>query len=57
MGRAAEVLVEERRDGLWRGYSSEYIRYSLRGSARRGELVQAVADEVAGDGVTGRVKE
>ena len=57
VGRAAEVLVEERRDGLWRGYSSEYIRYLLRGSARRGELVQAVADEVAGDGVTGRVKE
>ena len=40
VGRAAEVLVEERRDGLWRGYSSEYVRYSLRGSARRGELVQ-----------------
>ena len=37
LGRLAEVLVEERRDGLWRGYSSEYIRYSLRGTARRGE--------------------
>jgi threonylcarbamoyladenosine tRNA methylthiotransferase MtaB len=57
LGREAEVLVEERRDGLWRGYSSEYIRYALRGPARRGELVTAVADEVAGDGVTGVVKE
>ncbi len=57
VGRAAEVLVEERRDGLWRGYSSEYIRYSLRGPARRGELVRAVADGVAEDGVTGRVRE
>ena len=57
LGREAEVLVEERRDGLWRGYSSEYIRYALRGPARRGELVTAVADEVAGDGVTGAVKE
>ncbi len=57
VGRAAEVLVEERRDGLWRGYSSEYVRYSLRGSARRGELVCAVADEVTGDGVIGSVKE
>jgi hypothetical protein len=47
------VLVEERRDGLWRGYSSGYIRYALRGSARRGELVTAVADELAGDGVCG----
>jgi threonylcarbamoyladenosine tRNA methylthiotransferase MtaB len=57
VGREAEVLVEERRDGLWRGYSSEYIRYALRGRARRGELVTAIGDEVAGDGVTGAVKE
>ncbi len=57
IGRVAEVLVEERRDGLWRGYSSEYVRYSLRGDARRGELVRAVADEVSGDGVIGRVEE
>ena len=57
LGREAEVLVEERRDGFWRGYSSEYVRYSLRGDARRGELVRAVADEVTGDGVSGRVKE
>ena len=46
LGREAEVLVEERRDGLWRGYSSEYVRYSLRGDARRGELVRAVADGI-----------
>ena len=57
VGRVAEVLVEERRDGLWRGYSSEYIRYALRGTARRGELVRVVADEVTGDGVSGGVKE
>ena len=57
LGREAEVLVEERRDGLWRGYSSEYVRYSLRGDARRGELVRAVADEVTGDGVSGRIEE
>jgi threonylcarbamoyladenosine tRNA methylthiotransferase MtaB len=57
LGREADVLVEERRDGLWRGYSSEYVRYSLRGDARRGELVRAVADEVTADGVSGSVKE
>jgi threonylcarbamoyladenosine tRNA methylthiotransferase MtaB len=57
LGREAQVLVEERRDGLWRGYSSEYIRYVLRGPARRGELVTAVADELAGDGVAGEIKE
>ena len=55
LGREAEVLIEERRDGLWRGYSSEYVRFSLRGDARRGELVRAVADEATADGVTGRV--
>jgi threonylcarbamoyladenosine tRNA methylthiotransferase MtaB len=55
LGRRAEVLVEERRDGLWKGYSSDYIRYALRGRARRGELVRAVADELTGDGVTGGV--
>ena len=57
IGREAEVLVEERRDGVWRGYSSEYVRYSLRGDARRGELVRAVADGLTGDGVTGRIEE
>jgi len=57
LGRDAEVLVEERRGGLWRGYSSEYVRYSLRGDARRGELVRAVADAVTRDGVSGSVEE
>ncbi len=57
LGREAEVLVEERRDGLWKGYSSEYVRYSLRGHARRGDLVRAVADQITDDGVAGSVKE
>jgi threonylcarbamoyladenosine tRNA methylthiotransferase MtaB len=55
VGREAEVLVEERRDGLWRGYSSEYIRCALRGPAKRGELVTAVADGLSDDGVTGEI--
>lgn len=57
LGRRAEVLVEERRDGLWNGYSSDYIRYSLRGAAQRGELVGAVADTVVSGGVAGSVEE
>jgi tRNA A37 methylthiotransferase MiaB len=57
LGRPAEVLIEDRRDGLWRGYSSEYVYYSLRGSARRGELVHAVAEHEHKDGVMGTVKE
>ena len=42
LGREAEVLVENRRDGLRRGYSSEYIPYYLRDEARPGTLVRAV---------------
>ena len=55
LGRLAEVLVEERRDGLWRGYSSEYIRYYLDGAASPGTLVCAVACEEHEDGVKGRI--
>jgi threonylcarbamoyladenosine tRNA methylthiotransferase MtaB len=55
LGRVAEVLVEERRDGLWRGYSSEYIRYYLDGAARPGSLIRVVADEECEDGVKGRI--
>jgi len=55
LGRLAEVLVEERRDGLWRGYSSEYIRYYLDGAASPGTLVRAVACEEHEDGVKGRI--
>ena len=51
----AEVLVEERRDGLWRGYSSQYIRYYLDGAASPGTLVRAVGSEEHEDGLKGRV--
>ena len=56
VGRPAEVLVEDQRDGLWRGYSSQYVRYHVRGEARPGVLVRAVALEPFGDGVLGRVE-
>jgi threonylcarbamoyladenosine tRNA methylthiotransferase MtaB len=55
LGRPAEVLVEERRDGLWRGYSSEYIRYYLDGAASPGSLVRAVACAEHEDGVKGHI--
>ncbi len=57
LGRPAEVLVEDRRDGLWRGYSSEYIRYYLDGAAGPGKLVEAQAHREHRDGVMGTVKE
>jgi len=55
LGRPAEVLVEERREGLWRGYSSEYIRHYLDGVASPGTLVPAVAYEEYEDGVKGHI--
>ena len=51
--RPAQVLVEEYRDGEWRGYSSTYVRYYLRGPAARGRLVEAVAETLHRDGVKG----
>jgi threonylcarbamoyladenosine tRNA methylthiotransferase MtaB len=57
LGREAEVLVENRRDGLRRGYSSEYIPYYLRDEARPGTLVRAVGLREHKDGVLGIVKE
>jgi threonylcarbamoyladenosine tRNA methylthiotransferase MtaB len=41
VGTTAEVLLEDRRDGTWRGYSSEYVRCRVKGSGRRGALVRA----------------
>lgn len=49
------MLVEERRDGLWWGYSSEYVRYALRGEARPGRLVATVGDGLLRDAVTGAI--
>ena len=40
---------------LWRGYSSQYIRYYLDGAASPGSLVRTVADEEYEDGVKGRI--
>ncbi len=57
LGRPAHVLLEERHEGFWRGYSSEYIPYYLEGRARRGELVRAVAQREHKDGVAGLLEE
>jgi threonylcarbamoyladenosine tRNA methylthiotransferase MtaB len=39
VGRRLDVLVEDRREALWRGYSSEYVRCRVQGAARRGTIV------------------
>ena len=55
LGAPAKVLVEEYRDGSWRGYSATYVRYYLQGDAARGRMVDAVAEAVYRDGVQGRI--
>jgi threonylcarbamoyladenosine tRNA methylthiotransferase MtaB len=55
LGAPARVLVEEERDGVWRGYSSTYVRYYLRGDAVRGRMVDAVGDSLYRDGVRGQI--
>jgi threonylcarbamoyladenosine tRNA methylthiotransferase MtaB len=55
IGRRAHVLIEDRHGGLFRGYSSEYIRYYVSGAARPGQLVGAVADAEHRDGVRGQI--
>lgn len=57
LGRRAEVLVEDRRDGLARGYSSEYMRYYVSGSARPGAMIGVVATQEYRDGVAGEPAE
>ena len=49
------MLVEDRRDGLLRGYSSEYIRYHLDAEAKPGTMVRGVAREDYKDGVRGTI--
>jgi len=50
VGRRLDVLVEDRREGLWRGYSSEYVRCRVQGAARRGTIVGVTAGRaVAGE--------
>ncbi len=55
LGARAEVVLEEFRDGLWRGYSSGYVRYYLAGEGEPGRLAAAVADEPFADGVKGHI--
>jgi threonylcarbamoyladenosine tRNA methylthiotransferase MtaB len=55
LGQPADILLEDWRDGFWRGYSSHYVRYYLEGDGGRGELVRAVGEETFADGLRGRI--
>jgi threonylcarbamoyladenosine tRNA methylthiotransferase MtaB len=43
LGRRLDVVVEDRRDGLCRGYSSEYVRCYIEASIPPGALVRVTA--------------
>jgi threonylcarbamoyladenosine tRNA methylthiotransferase MtaB len=55
VGTQAEVLVEDRGGGLWRGYTSRYTRCYFGGDARPGTLARVVVQEIFEDGVLGVV--
>ena len=58
LGREAEILVEERRDGLWKGYSSEYVHDTRCGVTHGVATWCAPSPRVCtDDGVAGSVKE
>jgi threonylcarbamoyladenosine tRNA methylthiotransferase MtaB len=57
LGRPLRVMVEDRVDGLWRGYSSEYTRCYLEGAAVPGRMVDAVASAEYRDGIRGTIAE
>jgi threonylcarbamoyladenosine tRNA methylthiotransferase MtaB len=55
IGTEAEVLVEDRVGGLWRGYTSKYTRCYFGGKAHPGMLARVVAMEIFEDGLRGVV--
>ena len=55
IGRDAPVLVEERLDGRWLGYTPEYIQVTLPDcpACRQGQVVASRLTAVTADGMTG----
>lgn len=55
IGRDAPVLVEERLDGRWLGYTPEYIQVTLPDcpACRQGQVVVSRLTAVTADGMTG----
>jgi threonylcarbamoyladenosine tRNA methylthiotransferase MtaB len=55
VGKAVEVLAEDRAGGFWRGYTSRYTRCYATGDALPGQLVTVAVEGVYRDGVAGRI--
>ena len=56
-GCAAEVLIEDCGDGYGTGYSSEYLRTTVKGVFNTGEIVSVLLDGGIEDGICGCVSE
>ncbi len=53
VGATREVLAERKRNGLWEGYTKEYLRVYFEGEANVGELVGVKITEPFKDGAKG----
>jgi tRNA A37 methylthiotransferase MiaB len=43
-GTTHEVLIEERKNGIWRGWTENYLQVELEGAYQRGQLISYTFD-------------
>ena len=55
IGQTKAVLVEEKKNGLWQGYTPEYVRVHMEGALPSGSVVQVKLTKLHGDGLWGEV--
>ncbi len=54
-GVVCQVLVERKRNGMWEGYTKQYLRVYFQGKADVGKLVDVVITEPYQDGAKGEI--
>lgn len=55
VGTTATVLVEEKKNGLWQGYTPEYVRVHMDAPLKSGQIVEVKLTKLHGDGLWGEV--
>ena len=56
VGTTQSVLCERKRNGLWEGYTKEYLRVYFTGDAKVGELANVAIEQPYLDGAMGKVE-
>ena len=56
VGTTQSVLCERKRNGLWEGYTKEYLRVYFTGDAKVGELANVAIEQPYLDGAIGKVE-